>query len=52
MKTAAMAHNPERFEGIVKFLACEAHTVQRGVRMADATTTVGGILMLVPGEKN
>ena len=44
--------NGERFEGIVTFLACEAPTVRRGVRLADATTTVGGVLTLVPGEKN
>jgi hypothetical protein len=49
--TVLTRSNGERFEGTVTFLACEAHAVGRGVRMADATTTPDAILQLVPGAK-
>ena len=51
--TVLIRSNGERFEGTVKFLACEAHAVGRGIRMADATTTPDAVLKLITGaEKN
>jgi hypothetical protein len=44
--------NGERYEGTVKFLACEAHAVGQGARLADATTTPDAVLTLVPGAEN
>jgi hypothetical protein len=49
--TVLMRSNGERYEGTVTFLACEAHTVGRGVRLADATTTTDAVLTLNPGAK-
>ena len=49
--TVLVRSNGERFEGIVTFLACEAHAVGRGVRLADATTTLDAVLRLVPASK-
>ncbi len=49
--TVLTRSNGERFEGTVTFLACEAHAVGRGVRLADATTTPDAILTLVTGAK-
>ncbi len=50
--TVLVRSNGERYEGIVKFLACEAPAVGWGVRLADATTTVDGVLTLLAGEKS
>jgi hypothetical protein len=49
--TVLTRSNGERFEGTVTFLACEAHAVGPGVRLADATTTPDAVLTLVPGAK-
>jgi hypothetical protein len=43
--------NGERYEGTVTFLACEAHAVGRGARLADAMTTPDAVLALIPGTK-
>ena len=49
--TVLMRSNGERYEGTVKFLACEAHTVGRGVRLADATTTTDAVLTMIAGAR-
>jgi hypothetical protein len=46
--TVLIRSNGERFEGTVTFLACEAHAVGRGERLADAATTLDAVLTLVP----
>lgn len=49
--TVLTRSNGERYEGAVTFLACEAHTVGRDIRLADATTTPDAVLTLIPGTK-
>jgi hypothetical protein len=49
--TVLTRSNGERFEGSVTFLACEAHGIGRGARLADATTTPDAVLTLVPEAK-
>ena len=50
--TVLTRSNGERYEGTVTFLACEAHAVGRGIRLADATTTPDAVLTLMPGAKD
>jgi hypothetical protein len=48
--TVLTRSNGERYEGIVTFLACEAHAVGRGARLADATTTPDAILKIAVAD--